>query len=120
VNGIPIGNSLPKRRLPKVRRTFNRTRLRVPRCTGMSLAALAGWLNPMITGWFNYYGRYHRSALYAVNRHLNKILVKWARRKYKSLRRHKTRVMQFMEGIARQSPELFAHWRIMGRAGAFV
>ena len=94
--------------------------LRVPRCTGMSLEGLAQWLNPMVTGWFNYYGRYHRSALYAINRHLNKILVKWARRKYKSLRRHKTRAMQFMEGIARQSPGLFAHWRIMGRAGAFV
>lgn len=95
-------------------------KLRVPRCTSMSLEALARWLNPMIAGWFNYYGRYHRSALYAMSRHLNQALVRWARRKYKSLRQHKTRAMQFLEEIARQSPGLFAHWRIMGRAGAFV
>lgn len=93
--------------------------LRLPCCTSLSLEALAGWLNPMIVGWFNYYGRYHRSALYAISRYINQILVKWARRKYKTLRQHKTRAVQFLEEIARQSPGLFAHWR-MGMTGAFV
>jgi len=94
-------------------------KLRVPRCTSMSLEMLADWLNPMIAGWFNYYGRYHRSALYVISRHINQALVRWVRRKYKALRQHKARSVQFLEEIARQSPGLFAHWR-MGMTGAFV
>ena len=38
----------------------------------------------------NYYGRFYKSMLYPVFRHLNEILVRWAMRKYKRLRRHQT------------------------------
>jgi hypothetical protein len=70
-------------------------------------------------GWIGYYGRYSRSALYAMCRHVNKALVRWARRKYKPLRRHKVKAIQFLEGIAKQSPHLFAHWRA-GMIGGFA
>lgn len=79
--------------------------------TELSIAQLAKWLNPMISGWINYYGRYTRSALYTMCRQVNKALVRWARRKFKVLRRHRTRVSQFLEGISKRCPGLFAHWR---------
>ncbi|MEZ8310568.1 group II intron reverse transcriptase/maturase [Vibrio splendidus] len=93
--------------------------LRVRMKTELSIAQIAKWLNPMINGWINYYGRYCRSALYGMCRHLNKALVRWARRKFKPLRRHKMRASKFLEGIAKQCPHLFAHWR-RGMVGSFA
>ena len=43
--------------------------------------------NVVLQGWINYYGRFYKSMLYPVFRHLNEILVRWAMRKYKRLRR---------------------------------
>jgi hypothetical protein len=60
----------------------------------------------------NYYGRYRRSALYSVYSHFNQALVKWAMRKYKKLKGHKTMACQFIEKVARQTPHLFVHWKI--------
>jgi RNA-directed DNA polymerase len=50
---------------------------------------------------------------------VNKTLVRWALRKYKTLRGHKTIASKFMQDIARQSPDLFAHWRA-GMVGVFT
>jgi len=94
-------------------------KLRVRMCTERNIVQLAEWLNPMINGWIAYYGKYRRSALYGMCRHVNKALVRWAMRKYKPLRRHKTRALQFIEQIAEQYSYLFAHWR-HGMIGAFA
>lgn len=93
--------------------------LRVRMRTELSLEQLAKWLNPVINGWLNYYGRYTRSALYGMCRHINKTLVRWARRKFKPLRHRKTRAMLFLEKIADQCPDLFAHWKA-GMKGTFA
>ncbi|WAK04439.1 group II intron reverse transcriptase/maturase [Methylobacter sp. YRD-M1] len=94
-------------------------KLRIRMRTELSIEQLAQWLNPIINGWLGYYGRYCRSALYEMCRHINKALVRWARRKFKTLRRHKTRAAQFLENIADHCPNLFAHWRV-GMIGAFA
>lgn len=86
-------------------------KLRIRCRADMSIHQIAKWLNPMIHGWINYYARFHKSAMKALGRHLNLALVKWARRKYKSLQRHKIRAYQFMEGLSKRMPHLFAHWR---------
>jgi hypothetical protein len=94
-------------------------KLRVRMHTELSIEQLAKWLNPIINGWIAYYGCYCRSALYGMCRHVNKALVRWARRKFKPLRRHKTKAIYFLEEIANQCPALFAHWRA-GMTGAFA
>jgi len=94
-------------------------KLRVRMCTELNLTQLANWLNPMINGWIAYYGKFRRSALYGMCRHVNKALVRWAMRKYKSLRRHKTKASQLLEQIAEQHRYLFAHWR-HGMIGGFA
>ena len=38
-------------------------RMRIHRRTDLSLNDLARWLNPIIAGWINYYGRFYRTAL---------------------------------------------------------
>lgn len=85
----------------------------------LSLGIIAYRFNPVLRGWLNYYGRYQPSAMAPVWRHFNKTLVAWARRKYKRLRRHKTRASIFVEKISERSPRLFEHWR-RGIAGSFA
>ena len=75
---------------------------------------LSRMLNPIIRGWVNYYGHFYRSGLFPVFRSLNRRLVRWARKKYKRLK-HQRRATQWLRRIARQQPNLFAHWQI----GAF-
>ena len=93
--------------------------LRVRARTELSLEQVAEWLNPIINGWIAYYGCYTRSALYGMCRHLIMTLVRWARRKFKTLRRNKVRAIQFLMKIADQNPNLFAHWRV-GMIGGFA
>jgi RNA-directed DNA polymerase len=85
----------------------------------LSLEEIAKWYNPILRGWINYYGRYHRTAMDSVMRHFNKTLVAWAMKKYGKLNRHRTRASQFMEDVKNAKPELFEHWK-QGLVGAFA
>ncbi|MEO3839381.1 group II intron reverse transcriptase/maturase [Nonomuraea sp. B10E8] len=80
-----------------------------------SLDDLARMFNSIVQGWINYYGRFYRSRLLYFLRHLNKLLVGWACRKYKRLKRRERRAMAWLAEIARRSPRLFAHWRLGAR-----
>ena len=57
-----------------------------------SLDDLARMFNAHIRGWINYYGRFYKSALYPTLRHIDRILARWAHRKFKSLQRHKRQI----------------------------
>ena len=75
---------------------------------GKSLNDIAKDVNPILRGWINYYGQYHRTALYPVFKHLNRTLVKWAMWKYKI--RGQRRANRGLGAIAKSDPNLFAHW----------
>ena len=94
-------------------------KMRIRGRSDLNLQQVANWLNPVIRGWIQYYGRFYRSALYAMCRQVNKTLVRWVRRKYRTLRNSKSRAMLFMQRLARESPQLFAHWKI-GMRGDFA
>ena len=83
------------------------------------LEDISRMFNPVLRGWINYYGRFYKSALYPVLRHMNRALVQWARRKYKKLYRHRRRAEYWLGRIARRESWLFAHWQmgIMPAAG---
>lgn len=68
--------------------------------------------NPVLRGWINYYGRFYKSAMYPVLRHMNGALILWAQRKYKRLNRHRRRAEYWLGRVARREPQLFAHWRM--------
>jgi len=76
-----------------------------------TLTDLARMFNPIVQGWINYYGRFYKSMLYPVLRRINEYLIRWAMRKYKRLRGHLTRAVEWLAGVARREPNLFAHWR---------
>ncbi len=73
---------------------------------------LSRMFNPVIRGWINYFGRFYKSELYSVLRHMNRALVHWARRKYKKLSHHRRRAEHWLGRVAKRSPWLFAHWKM--------
>jgi RNA-directed DNA polymerase len=77
-----------------------------------SLEEIARFVNPYVRGWVNYYGRYYRSALNPVLRHLERALVYWVRRKFKRLRRHQRKATHWLGHVARREPGLLYSWQI--------
>jgi len=76
-------------------------RWRLHRKTGASLQELAAWLNPIIRGWTNYYGRFTRSVFTRILVRINTYLMRWARRKFK-LRGYRALARWWTRTIAEQ------------------
>ena len=74
-------------------------------------------INPVLHGWVNYYGRFHRSVLYAVFDTLDQYLVRWLRRKYKRLKYKVLRAKELLSGYHRQHAGMFAHWGLAAHGG---
>ncbi|NGX49431.1 MAG: Group II intron-encoded protein LtrA [Candidatus Anoxychlamydiales bacterium] len=98
-------------------RTIRKTGVR--NRSDLSLEEVAKWLNPKISGWINYYGKFNKSALKPVMRQINFTLIKWCTRKYKRFRYSKAKACQYMIKTCQKQPYLFAHWR-KGIQGSFV
>ena len=81
-----------------------------------SIAELAKEINPKLRGWFNYYGRFNPSALRPIERHVGQSLVRWACRKYKTLRRHRRRAWEWLLRVIDRQPDLLALWEQQRRA----
>jgi RNA-directed DNA polymerase len=90
-----------------------RTRLRrwkLHHRNDLPLAAIAQWTRPVLQGWVQYYGRFHRSALRGALRTLDSFIVRWAQRKYKRLRGHTKQAWDWLRRLQARQPTLFAHW----------
>jgi RNA-directed DNA polymerase len=89
------------------------------RRTNLSFQDLAAMVNPLVSGWINYYGRFYKSRLMNFLEQCNNpFLAKWAMRKYKRLRHAKGRTPRKLAKIASAFPGMFgslaarryAHW----------
>jgi len=88
---------------------------KLPRRSDKSIDDLARMFNPKIRGWVQYYGCYYRSRLCYVFAPLDHLLVRWACRKYKRLRRHRTRGFQWLHRMLQRAPALWAHWEVRAK-----
>jgi RNA-directed DNA polymerase len=85
---------------------------RLHRLSDKSLLDLSRMFNPIIRGWLSYYGNYYRSALYPLCDHLNRLLKRWAMRKFKRLRGRQRRAARWLRRLKGQQPGLFVHWQL--------
>ena len=76
-----------------------------------SIVGIAQYLNPMIRGWINYYGKFRKSTLHKVFRLLNKRLVRWARNRYKRYKTSLRRGFHWLKRVQEQFPALFYYWQ---------
>jgi len=80
------------------------------RHVNLTEAEIAQWINPIVRGWMNSYGKFRRSALYPLLARINYYLIKWMRRKYKRFRALKAAMKAWSQAVASR-PGYFAHWR---------
>jgi len=54
---------------------------------------------------------FYQTAMREPFRYIDRKLEQWARRKYKTLSRHKRRSLDWLSRVKEDDPGLFAHWR---------
>jgi RNA-directed DNA polymerase len=73
--------------------------------------ALARIFNPRLRGWMEYYGRFRKVALRGIYKMFQKILVKWAKNKYRRFKNQWKRALKYIVQKIRANPSLFIHWK---------
>jgi group II intron reverse transcriptase/maturase len=79
--------------------------------TFLSLEQLGAKYNPVLRGWWNYYGRFYKAEMRKLFDYLNQRLVSWAQHKFKKLWRHKTRASRWLQRVSKRQPDMFYHWK---------
>jgi RNA-directed DNA polymerase len=80
--------------------------------TEKNLDDLSRIFNPKLRGWIQYYGKFRISALHGIGRMFQKILVKWAKSKFKHLKRNWAKSWAFIKEVARKRSAMFIHWEL--------
>jgi len=78
--------------------------------TGSSLSSLLDEFNPRIRGWLVYYGAFRRSSMRSLCEMFHKVLVKWARNKYRRLKRSWKKAYAYFGNLAKREPNLLVYW----------
>jgi RNA-directed DNA polymerase len=87
---------------------------RIHRRTSLTLENLAQHCNPIIQGWWNYYGTFYQRSMLELFHYVDNKLEQWARRKYKTLAQDKRRGGQWLRKMKIVTPRMFVHWRVAG------
>ncbi|WP_312847225.1 group II intron maturase-specific domain-containing protein [Chitinophaga polysaccharea] len=82
--------------------------------TTNTLQEVAAEINPVLTGWINYYSKFYKATLVNYMHIVNVKLARRARRKYKHLRASEMKAIRWLHGISVRQPTLFAHWALLG------
>jgi group II intron reverse transcriptase/maturase len=112
-NGHPAHGFLPavsQKALKAISRTIRRWTLHLH--NDKSLEDLAAFANPHIRGWINYFGTFYRTKLRPTLKRIDLYVIRWARRKFKRLRRKTRGTRDWFDRLRRANPTLFAHWQL--------
>lgn len=84
------------------------------RKTFYNLIDIANLLNPKIRGWINYYGKFYPTALSELYGYINDRICRWAKKKFKSLRKQIKACFEWLKAIYSRDQRLFEHWKVAG------
>jgi group II intron reverse transcriptase/maturase len=83
----------------------------------LDLEDLVQWLQPVVQGWVNYYGRFCPSHLYRALRMVDELLVRWALRKYTGRKKHAAWAWDWLKRLKSRQPTLLPHWQLVAAVG---
>jgi RNA-directed DNA polymerase len=106
---VSFSPAVSRDNLIRIRRVIRGWRLH--RRSDMTFAEVITRINRHVAGWVAFYGRFYKSALYAAFRGLNVFLMRWATRKYKTLKHRPKKAWAWLTELARRRPSLFTHWK---------
>ncbi len=107
VNFIPAVSNMAKKAMQQEIRGW-----RIHLKSDKMLEDLSHMFNPILRGWVNYYGLFYKSEMYCVLKHMNRVLLRWAQRKYKRFAGHQRKASLWLGKIARMNSNLFIHWQM--------
>lgn len=110
-NFLPAVSDIAMKRMRQTVRDW-----KLHRRTPAALAELAQQYNPTIRGWMNYYEAFYKTAMQELYQYLDKKLTQWARRKYKTLKRHVQLSDDWLSKMKDKCPGMFVYWRGVGRS----
>ena len=96
--------------LKAISRTIRRWALHLR--SDKALADLATLYNPYIRGWITYYGNFYRTQLRPTLKRIDLYVIRWARRKFKRLRRKTKGARDWFDRLRRANPTFLAHWQL--------
>lgn len=82
------------------------------RDSSSTIMDIARFSRARILGWLNYYGKYRKSEFHRVLFYLDEELTRWARKKYKRLKKSKRKAVRWVNGVRQREPKLFIHWNL--------
>jgi RNA-directed DNA polymerase len=106
---LPAASEVAMRRMRQAVR-----RWRLTRQTHVTLAEIAKLYNPVIQGWWNYYGAFYQTAMQEIFQHIDRALGRWVRRKFKTLSGRSRRSATWLGKMRDAYPRLFCHWYVNG------
>lgn len=84
----------------------------IRRRSDLSIEQIADWYNPKIRGWYNYFGKYYSSKMRKIWQYFNKVLMLWAKSKYKNIRTSTRKACALIKRIQTKCESLFFHWKL--------
>ena len=106
-NFLPAISQVAKR---EINRTIRSWHLQLQ--NDLTLEDLSRMVNPILRGWFNYYGRFYPSGLRQIWRNVNRYLVRWVCRKYKRFANRQRKARRYLNCLARANSQLFVPWEM--------
>jgi RNA-directed DNA polymerase len=86
-------------------------KLNIRNRTELSLEGISRLCEPILRGWWQYYGQYYPSAMNPVFHHFNRTLSEWAKRKFKGLKGSIIAAEKVVRSAAKTCPQMFSHWQ---------
>ncbi|MFT0820040.1 MULTISPECIES: group II intron reverse transcriptase/maturase [Wolbachia] len=107
ISFLPAISNKAKKKIKKTIKSW-----RIHRITWTTLEEISKKIDPIVRGWFQYYGRFYKSEMYPSLRNIERYLIRWVRTKYKKLRDHGRLAKQFLGKVRKRSPSIFYHWTL--------
>jgi len=82
---------------------------RLHRRTSQTLNDLAADINPKVGGWLAYFTVFYSTAVIPLCERIDRHLMRWAKRKYKRLKKSNRKAREWLKRVRSQDPNLFAH-----------
>lgn len=87
-------------------------KLEIHKRSGSKIEMIAELINPILRGWINYFGVYNKSAMKSTLDCAQRRLIRWAMCKYKHFRGHRRLAENWLAGVRKREPGMFAHWAL--------
>ncbi len=107
VSFLPAISNKAKNKIRKTIRSW-----KIHRITWTTLEEISKKVNPIVRGWYQYYGQFYKSEVYQPLRNVERYLEKWTRCKYKKLKHHGRLARRYLGKVRKRSPNIFFHWTL--------